>query len=490
MYQVMILDDEKFIRKSIRNRINWGAYGLEVSAEASNGEEALCMMDNHLANPDIVLTDIRMPIMDGLAFIEEAKKKFPNIRYVVMSAYSDFSYAQKAIQLGVEDYVLKPIEEEELCKTLKKIVYEKNQNEISKKMKKQIDDDVEIPLNCKKIAVCAFWMSVDDMEEIVGSSLKYQMALTSEEVNVYVLKEYSRSGTVVVLLNSDQITENMILDVITSVSQMITEVLAVSYTKVCDADQAGYQTALCIDILKKKMFYKENKKILSESMIWNKFTADRRKRAKEQLEMIQSFLQSGQYERAQNECELIIEKMVVKDMEPKVFEDVLEELLTMLRYYPSDKRENLEDFNVLFSKFRGKDYLLEYDDEVMLKNDIKSMIQCRFQPSGEIQEKERIEEIKKHIRTYYMTELSITELSQKFYLNPSYLSTLFKRKTGINLTSYIEGVRMEKAKEWMQNKNLSITDIATKTGYSDSGYFSKVFKKYTGVTPKKYRENI
>ena len=92
--------------------------GLSVEGEASNGVEALEMLE--LLRPQIVLVDIRMPLMDGLALIAEAQKRYPGIRYVITSAYSDFAYAKKAIQLGVEDYILKPIDEQELEKLLYK----------------------------------------------------------------------------------------------------------------------------------------------------------------------------------------------------------------------------------------------------------------------------------------------------------------------------------------------------------------------------------
>ena len=112
MYRVLIIDDEKFIRKSIRNRINWEKYGFSVAAEAGNGAEAIRIMSE--ITPHLIIVDIRMPVMDGLAFIKEARKKFPKSIYVIMSAYSDFEYARRAMQLGVAEYVLKPIEEEEM----------------------------------------------------------------------------------------------------------------------------------------------------------------------------------------------------------------------------------------------------------------------------------------------------------------------------------------------------------------------------------------
>ena len=129
MYRVMIVDDERFIRRSIRNRINWEQFGITELEEAGNGMEALELLDTFC--PEIVLVDIRMPKMDGLNFISEAKKKHPEIDYVIMSAYSDFTYARTAIDLGVEAYLLKPIQKEELEKQLGKLLHRKNEKSYS-----------------------------------------------------------------------------------------------------------------------------------------------------------------------------------------------------------------------------------------------------------------------------------------------------------------------------------------------------------------------
>ena len=97
MYRILIVDDEKFIRRSICNRMQWEQFGIEVAGEAANGQEALELIGQ--LRPQIVLVDIRMPVMDGIAFISEAKRRYPQIYYIIMSAYNDFEYAKKAIQL-------------------------------------------------------------------------------------------------------------------------------------------------------------------------------------------------------------------------------------------------------------------------------------------------------------------------------------------------------------------------------------------------------
>ena len=114
----MIVDDEKYIRISIRYKIDWEHFGFMVEAEAQNGQEALDIISQ--IQPDVVLVDIKMPEMDGMTFIKVASNLHPQCIFVVMSAYNDFTYAKSALKFGVMDYLLKPIEEEELTTLLKK----------------------------------------------------------------------------------------------------------------------------------------------------------------------------------------------------------------------------------------------------------------------------------------------------------------------------------------------------------------------------------
>ena len=141
-----------------------------------------------------------------------------------------------------------------------------------------------------------------------------------------------------------------------------------------------------------------------------------------------------------------------------------------------------------FRHVREKDYLLRYRTEEELRASLKEMIRCVCEIRDKGERKELITDIKEYIRNNYSENLSAADISGVFFLNTSYLSTLFKEKTGMTMTTYIEAVRMEKAKQLLLNRELSITEVAAYTGYSDPNYFSKVFRKYTSMSPRRYRE--
>jgi two-component system, response regulator YesN len=119
MIKLMIVDDESIIRKGIRTSIDWGALQVEIVGEAQNGKQALELVQQWM--PDIVLTDIRMPQMDGLEFAQQLKQQYPYIKIIILSGYDDFNYARKALTIGVTDYLMKPVGADELTTLISKI---------------------------------------------------------------------------------------------------------------------------------------------------------------------------------------------------------------------------------------------------------------------------------------------------------------------------------------------------------------------------------
>lgn len=137
--------------------MDWAAFGIEVAGEAANGREALEQID--LLSPQIVLADIRMPVMDGIAFISESKKRYPQVRYILMSAYSDFEYAKQAIRLGVEDYILKPVKIAELEEVLVKIVHELKQRQLTSRLLESAGGgSLQTLLSGKQVAAIAIYL--------------------------------------------------------------------------------------------------------------------------------------------------------------------------------------------------------------------------------------------------------------------------------------------------------------------------------------------
>ena len=485
MYNVLIIDDEKFIRKSIRNRIEWEEYGFEVTAEADNGEKGMEVVRE--VRPDLVIVDIRMPVMDGLAFITEAKKHLPECVYVIMSAYSDFEYARKAIQIGIEDYVLKPVEEEEMYKILEKAKKKLDKIQFMKQMKGGHGEKKEKEISGTQLQAIVFW----NKEEEYGGKLEERISehayMKEKNAKLYFMDGYSREHCFLYLVEGENFHKD-------DIKKMLEEILAqegggvkAAYSEIYAGTEVKRAAAECIQILQRKIFYPEKSVFCIDHFRQENTGEETYRKTKERLLQAERDFLKQEYEKAVQEFSVVIDQIVAKENTTADMEEVIAEIICFFSHY-REQQISQTDRNILFHRFESRDFLLSYDTVEELKEDLKSLFRSFMEFSGNSKEKETIDSVREYIQENYAENLNVSEIAARFYLNPSYFSTLFKEKTGMKLTSYIEGIRMEKAKEYLKNDVWSITKIALETGYSDSNYFSKVFKKYTGMSPKQYRE--
>lgn len=487
MYRVMIIDDEKYIRKSIRNRMDWEKFGITEIEEAGNGEEALALLDEF--NPQIVLVDIRMPKMDGLAFIEEAKKTHPDIDYVILSAYSDFSYAKSAIKLGVEAYLLKPVDEEELGKLLQELLHKRKEEKLSR-ISRNIQTEPggqEIPLHHKWVTALAFYSEKD---EEYGARIEAVMKTETEQHQncfSYYLRDCSRSTCYVFLLNTETGTQELAGRCAERVMEWIGDpdlLAAVSQA----FEREGLQKAVSqsISYLKRKIF-QPGKRLISHSVWETRDYTEAEKKFRQNLERVYAQISKGEFECVKDELGDLVDTLLTEQNSIAFIEEGIDEILVLLKHLPNEASGDM-DFNVLFHDFRSIDYLLVYHTVDELRERLQSLIRRLIDMVMHREREDVVEKIKEYIERNYGDTLSVSWLADKYGLNVSYLSTLFKERTGINLVSYIEGIRMEKAKELLKGRQWSVTDIAIHTGYTNSNYFSKVFKKYTGISPREFRD--
>lgn len=488
MYKILIVDDEKFIRKSIRNRMNWEQFDIEVAGEAGNGQAALELIKE--LHPQIVLVDIRMPVMDGITFIREAKRLYPKVYYIIMSAYSDFEYAQQAIRLGVEDYILKPMKPAELEKVLKKIIGELDRKRLTNHLLAPVEKaEIESLLHGNLVAALAFYMeNPEGAGSLLESAMEHAMGNLEKTYTLYYLKDFSAGDCYVFLLNGDSLQEEDCRLLVQEVWDELGNYEGVAaYAEVMERSRVRRAVENSIHLLVRKLFHPE-KKILTARQRADKAASQKRK---EQIQEELGFLyqQKGKGDKGKLEklMEHIVQLTINRESTVWMMESVIAELIVFLKKAGGENWDETE-YAILFNGLSGRNYLLRYQTEEEVKARLFEVIHNCLAADSENEESDVVETIKKYIRENFSTDLNAAETARKFYLNASYLSTLFKEKTGMNMGAYIEGVRMEKAGQFLKETQWSVTDIAIRCGYSDSNYFSKVFKKYTGVTPRQYRE--
>lgn len=481
MYKVLIVDDEKFIRKSICNRLDWDGCRTVICGEAGNGEEALMLMQNEY--PDIVLTDIRMPLMDGLALIEKAAVLYPRTRFIIMSAYSDFEYAKQAIRLGVEDYILKPVKVRELEEVVVNIVHALDEKKLQRHLRGDAGGNLTANLKGHKIGAMAFYL--EDQE---GIENRIEQALGAE-IESYYLRGYSRGDCYVFLVAADRLDEDELRRLIHQVWAQLPELAGVcAYSETGGPEHLHKAVRQSVYLLMRKMFFPE-RRLISVRQSAGKGRLETQKKIRSEMNYLYQTAIKKDYENLKKAMAYAVNLIVHQENHLGVIQSSIAELVQILRMVLGENEDEVEA-NIYFHPVTGKDYLLRYHTAQELKSVLLEVIDYVFCSLVRDQEGDIIDAIKGYIHDNCENDLTANEIAGKFYLNTSYLSSMFKARTGINMGKYIEDVRMEKAKAYIANKNWSITEVARRSGYGDSGYFTRVFKKYTGRTPKQYREDL
>lgn len=487
MYRILVVDDEKFIRKSICNRMDWAAFGIEVAGEAANGREALEQIES--LRPQIVLADIRMPVMDGIAFITEAKKRYPQVHYILMSAYSDFEYAKQAIRLGVEDYILKPVKIAELEEVLGKIVHGLKQRQLTSRLLEPVEGgNLESLLGGRQVGAFAFYLESQEgagglLEDALGESL----AKIGRKRILYYLKDFSPGDCHVFLMNGENLVESDSRELVEAAWDALGDAEGVAaYSEIMESGQATRAVESAMRLLTRKMFYPEKKILTARQKADPAAARKRQQQIREEMNYLYQNL-SAEGAKPEKALEHIAYLAAGRENSIWAIENTVAEILVFLRKI-SEGRIEEADYRILFNGIQGKNYLLRYRTAEEFRERLTEVIHNCFCTTNQTEDEDVITAVRQYIRENYLSDLSAAETARRFYLNASYLSTLFKEKTGMNMGAYIEGLRMEKAKELLQSTQWPVTEVATRCGYSDSGYFTKVFKRYAGAAPRQFRE--
>lgn len=534
LYKIMLVDDEEEVRKNIIRKINWADAGFEVIGDAENGKDALEKIEQN--EPDVVLTDIRMPYMDGLSMAEVIRQTYPSIKIVIFSGFDEFEYAKKAIKLNVIEYILKPVNVEELTAILKKI-------------KKNLDEEIEQKRNVNLLRESYIKNLPAIREHFLNDLIHGGM---DQQTISEKLKEYDididhavKWVTAAIHLEPEERVDHAVSlhqerELIPiSVQKLIEEKLEGQYRftmfhssfetiLITAVDKNNTQTglsALLGDICK------ETKKILEVSV-----TIGLGESCSSLTEIGRSFhsaLNALGYRAISGTGGLIY----INDVEPSGQEKLQfdsrteSELIAAVKFGPEEKIHTvigeivgrMEETKVHYRQYQA--YLLavinaltqlsqQYDQQmdVFFSGDrdyfdilgkVEQTETIRRYLTGvalklhEIMVEERtnttrnvIREAKQYIQENYQDpELSVEKLCRHLHMSPAYFSTMFKKETGQAYIAYLTDVRLNKAVELLMTTEDKTYVIAEKVGYPEQNYFSYVFKKKFGISPTKYRSS-
>lgn len=528
MIRVMIVDDEPYIRQGIKILINWEHYGFQVCGEAANGKEAVSLMEQ--AAFDLIITDIKMPQMDGLELIEYTREHISDkIRFIILSGYYEFDYAKRAIKNDVADYVLKPVQKDELIKVLEdykelyfkevenqkklefseKIIFDRHltqliSGKISKESIQYISRYLAEPSSIRYICIefdptkdDYIWLTKDDRHKTIrilydvlkdhlgshwyhayipdGSENEYSVGFIyvkrlSEEADLSEKEYISRLYQTI----CQAVPNKFILYIGQKVDNL--EELSESYKSTAIAKNFQLFSKV-MDIA----YYDEIKTQINNS----KYSVD-----KEPMDKLIKAIEENDTDAISERTGEVYDHFKEMAAKPGIIKINLDYLLFNLisiakeldpdfdqeEVYTMISQGGYDQIAVRGSVHHFRSFALEF------ANYLSHLRQHAF---GGV-----LTDIEKEISEHYMDNLSLKALSEKYYINSAYLGQIFKKQIGNSFKDYLNNYRIERAAELLIRSDLKVYEVATAVGFNNTDYFISKFLQIKGSTPLQYRKQF
>lgn len=531
MLKLLIVDDEEMIRDGIVKGIPWNQLGFEVTGEACNGLEAVEAIKKRI--PDVVVTDIRMPEMDGIELMEYLAENYPSVRMIVLSGYNDFEYLKSSIRSNVFDYLLKPTLISEFIDTFKKlrsvVEDEKQKEKEYEDLKKSLIENLPFLENIflNQLIIGAY----HDKSEIEGKKKFYKLDMLDGRLAVVILEIDNLQNIKKEI--SEEKMQLLKLYIVKTADKISSEAVPSRFFMGND----GCIIGICclnsgmrnlLDVLKEiqKDIYQSRKLNISAG-VSNIF---------EDIQEINTYLNQARQAIRQKLCLGSQSVVLFSDIEnisedniPAISFDV-NHLIDLI--FAGKTEEISDDVTATLGCLKNKIYKsLEFVDSCILKLlfeldgyffqyglSIRNILGEKGRGFQEIcfidtleQKAEWLLSVLTHISrivnasrndkvtriiaevTRYLEKnfssngICLESLAEQFKKSPPYLSKLFKEETGENFSDYLTRLRMEKAKELLRDVKIKVYEVPSMVGYADISHFSRKFKAYTGLSPSQYK---
>lgn len=531
MLKVFLAEDEFIIREGIKNNIDWQAHGYEFCGEASDGELAFPLIQK--TRPDILITDIKMPFVDGLALSRLVKKELPETEIIILSGYEEFDYAKEAIQIGVARYLLKPVNGETLLQEIDSvaeiILGKQKEKEIREKYQKEMEE------NSLRDQMDLFQHLVTgdcSMEELLSVADKLDLKIMAPWYSIVLLKIQSMkhdyeeySGSIVVvderiaklaepehvlifdralegrafLFKADSEDELLAYqkEYLGDVKEVLSSYVNLRYfggigtpvnrlreipASFEDASHAFAHRYLVAEscILDSSLLMQEGAAEQEDFRI-SAVNPEQIDRAK-----MQEFLRTGDLDEVIYFVDEFFGKLDGGAMKSRIFR----QYITMDAYFSivdflkglGLQKDEIEapdqDSSILQDEKSAMDYIVRIMEKALVLREKKAS--SRYE--------DVVSEVIHYIEdNYAQEELSLNLLASHVNFSPNHLSMIFSQQTGQTLIRYLTDYRMNRAKELLRCSSKKSSVISMEVGYKDPHYFSYLFKKTQGMTPTQYR---
>ncbi len=540
MLKLLLVDDQRKDLDGVSRMLNWESLGLRLIGTAVNGEDGLRKADS--LSPDVIVTDVIMPFMDGLAMMEAVRRTHPRTRFIFMSCHDEFSHARKALSMGATGYVLKPVVASELQQTVARAV-----DEITAEKQKELDEahlearlrenlpllregylrsllygtdadeetlrengrflGIEAPQDAR---LCVLFLEIDEtaQEDVAGAVKAKERHLqlvgirTLVEEHLHELPsahpmtvDEARLALLAIDASGDPepLLRKRLLDFATVLSADVRRLhdasLTVGLSRIARGlvDLEGaYREAR--DAVRLKFQLGKGQVILAEDRrlpeVRTGYDPNRML-----LEIRQALLSSDPAD-----ADAFVDRLTGTSGEAPseaytrfVCTSSLSFAQLVLLEFKGSLEEALGDEAGLYERT----FCLETAQDIAacLKDSLRAIQRHIGQRTG-VRNQRIIEKIEEIVREKHATELTIADVAHEIYLSPSYTGYLYKQETGRSFTEYLTRVRIERAKDLLRETRLKIFEVAEQVGFTNKSYFCSLFKEKTGVTPKEYRESL
>ena len=541
MLKIFLAEDEVIVRETIKRMIPWENLGFELVGEAADGEMALPLLIRQ--QPDLLITDIKMPFMDGLTLARLAKKEVPGLKVVILSGYDDFNYAKQAINIGVEDYLLKPITKNALIERLTEIRSryedEKTQREYYEKFHREMQ---AYEKNSSRDFFEALVSGSLDMMEVHKRAEKLGLDIVAESYNILIFtmncnEDFSgqREGYSSWEAESLEMLEKFFTG---HPFAMLFRSNVFSYGVLIKGEKNSIRenTRICVEEIRKIFDRKEDNKewfvavgesVERLSQIQKSYHSASRAFSQRYLydgkvlhydemlamekkdvtnddseylqkvdvnalnpTILQKFLSNGLLEETENFVQDYFYAIGQEPMESVVFRsyvilNVRFSVLSFLKELGCDTKtlEPEDTEKILAESGRNMESTIAYAEKL-----VSQAIQLRDRNSGN-KNRSILKTAVDFIDQHYMEEdMSLNKAANAANVSANHFSALFSQNMGQTFIEYLTSLRMDKAKEYLRCTGMRSSEIAGEVGYKDAHYFSYLFKKTQGMTPSDYRK--
>jgi len=526
MYSCLLVDDEEDVITAILHKIDWNGLGFGVPRYAHNGLEALDMAEESM--PDVVMTDIKMPYMDGLELSRQLKELYPGIRIIIFSGFDEFEYAKEAIRLEAEEYILKPIDPDELRQVFTRIreLLDKEADERQNIEKLSHYYAESLPLLQENFYTALIEGRVPE-GRIKGYLLNYQIDLKGPYYCTVILHTSTSAvpeglNPVLLAVSVRRLAEERLRERWTGrlftylgdtvmIAQLAKQEEIIELTDSCDRfcrlagsvckatvtagigflteDLSGFAHSMdgASEAVSYRALYGTGKAINIAEVMQKGGEDSGKESSKQLLDDIFRKIRTGEDQETAAQVKKYLAAASAGRATLQQYRFFVIDLVSEVHRFAADNRLDAEQ---IFEKYESLGNIEQMDPEELAgwMTDVLTRMSGMIQEERSDKTQSFVIRAQDYVRDHYADEnLSVEGVCHTLGVSAAYFSTVFKKETGKTFVSYLTDFRMEKAASLLNSDDAKTYVVAKQVGYSDPNYFSYVFKRKFGLTPSKYR---